>query len=100
MTALREVVISAALLAVLAGCAGKSKDTAEPPAKLTEFETVLDIEKLWSSKVGGKSERLRLGLRGSFSSSNSTVWPSLRPSKPPLATEELWKKTSAEPPSA
>jgi outer membrane protein assembly factor BamB len=63
VTALRQIVISAALLAVLAGCAGKSKDTAEPPAKLTEFEAALDIEKLWSSKVGGKSERLRLGLR-------------------------------------
>jgi outer membrane protein assembly factor BamB len=50
------------LAAVLGACAG-SKDTSEPPAKLTEFETTLDIERVWSSKVGGKSERLRLGLR-------------------------------------
>jgi outer membrane protein assembly factor BamB len=47
---------------MLQGC-GRSKDTAEPPAKLTEFETTLDVQKVWSSKVGGGSERLRLGLR-------------------------------------
>jgi outer membrane protein assembly factor BamB len=51
------------LLAALAGCAGRSKDTAEPPAELTSFDATLDVEKLWSGKVGGKSERLRLGLR-------------------------------------
>ena len=52
-----------ALLAVtLAACAG-SKDTSEPPAELTEFEATLDIDRVWSGKVGGESERLRLGLR-------------------------------------
>jgi outer membrane protein assembly factor BamB len=51
------------LLAVLAGCAGRSKDTSEPPAELTSFEATLDVDKVWSGKVGGKSERLRLGLR-------------------------------------
>jgi outer membrane protein assembly factor BamB len=62
MMTFQRIVLAAALLASLQGCAGK-KDTAEPPAKLTEFETTLDVEKVWSSKVGGASERLRLGLR-------------------------------------
>jgi len=63
VTTLRRIVVSMALLAVLAGCAGKSKDTTEPPAELIDFEATLDVQKVWSSKVGGKSERLRLGLR-------------------------------------
>ncbi len=41
----------------------RRKDTSEPPAELTTFEATLDVEKVWSGKVGGKSERLRLGLR-------------------------------------
>jgi outer membrane protein assembly factor BamB len=58
----------AALLALtlaitLGGCAGRSKDTSEPPAELTSFEATLDVQRVWSTKVGGKSERLRLGLR-------------------------------------
>jgi len=52
----------AVLAAALVAC-GRSKDTSEPPAKLTEYEQTLDVVKVWSSKVGGKSERLRLGLR-------------------------------------
>ena len=42
MTTLRRIVVSMALLAVLAGCAGKSKDTTEPPAELIDFEATLD----------------------------------------------------------
>jgi outer membrane protein assembly factor BamB len=60
----------AALLTALAtfsvvagGCAGRKKDISEPPAKLTEFDATIEVEKVWSDKVGGKSERLRLGLR-------------------------------------
>jgi outer membrane protein assembly factor BamB len=45
-----------------AGCAGK-KDRAEPPAELTKIEQTLDVRKVWSGKVGGKAERLRLGLK-------------------------------------
>jgi outer membrane protein assembly factor BamB len=47
---------------VVAGCAGK-KDTTEPPAELVAFDPSLAIRKVWSTKVGGGSERLRLGLR-------------------------------------
>ena len=52
----------AALAIVLAGCAG-GKNKSEPPAKLVEFQPTIQIDKVWSSKVGGKSDRLRLGLR-------------------------------------
>src|SRR5690242_18075103 len=52
----------AALALVLCGCAGR-KNKAEPPAKLVDFQPTMQIDKVWSSKVGGKSERLRLGLR-------------------------------------
>jgi outer membrane protein assembly factor BamB len=52
-----------ALLVAASGCGGRSKDTSEPPAELTDFDARLDVGRLWSSKVGGASERLRLGLR-------------------------------------
>jgi outer membrane protein assembly factor BamB len=51
-----------AAAALLSGCAGRSKDTSEPPAELTDFQPTIEIDKVWSGKVGGKSERLRLGL--------------------------------------
>ncbi len=59
---LRRVAALAVVAAALFGC-GRSKDTSEPPAKLTEFQPTIEIDKVWSRKVGGKSERLRLGLR-------------------------------------
>jgi outer membrane protein assembly factor BamB len=56
---------SAALvgLALVVGACGRSKDTAEPPAALVDFDATIDVEKVWSDKLGGKAERLRLGLR-------------------------------------
>ena len=48
--------------AAVVGCAGK-KDTTEPPAELVAFKQTLDVRKVWSGKVGGGAERLRLGLR-------------------------------------
>ena len=57
-----RIVTLAVLCAVLGGCAGR-KETAEPPAELTDFDATLDVERLWRGKVGGASERLRLGLR-------------------------------------
>jgi outer membrane protein assembly factor BamB len=59
----RRIVLCTALAVALGGCAGRGKDTSEPPAELADFETTLDVERLWSGKVGGSSERLRLGLR-------------------------------------
>jgi outer membrane protein assembly factor BamB len=61
----RRAVTLALLTVALAGCAGRSKDTSEPPAELQPFEATLDVQRLWSGKVGGGSERLRLGLRPS-----------------------------------
>jgi outer membrane protein assembly factor BamB len=62
VSALGRLALCTALLVVLGACAGR-KDTSEPPAELQSFEATLDVDKLWSGKVGGKSERLRLGLR-------------------------------------
>ena len=62
MNAALRIAALAVLSAALMGC-GRSKDTSEPPAELTEFDATIQIDKVWSGKVGGKSERLRLGLR-------------------------------------
>jgi outer membrane protein assembly factor BamB len=61
MSAAVRLVALAAFAVAIVGCG--SKDTSEPPAELTEFQPTIEIDKVWSSKVGGKSERLRLGLR-------------------------------------
>ncbi len=62
MNALLRVAACLTLAVVLGACAGR-KDVSEPPAELTDFDATVDVEKVWSDKVGGKSERLRLGLR-------------------------------------
>jgi outer membrane protein assembly factor BamB len=63
LRALRHLGLALLALPVLIACAGRSKDTAEPPAQLSPIEQTLDVHKLWSGKVGRGSERLRLGLR-------------------------------------
>ena len=50
------------IVAFAFGCSG-GKEKAEPPAKLVDFKPTLDVRRAWSQKVGGGSERLRLGLR-------------------------------------
>ena len=62
MRTVGRIALCTALLVVLGACAG-GKDTSEPPAELQPFEPTVQVDKLWSGKVGGKSERLRLGLR-------------------------------------
>jgi outer membrane protein assembly factor BamB len=58
----RSIFLSALVFStVLMGCA--SKDTTEPPAELVAFDQTLDVRKVWSKKIGGDTERLRLGLR-------------------------------------
>ena len=54
-----------AAAATLGGCGlfGGGKSTAEPPAELVEFERVIEIDDVWSRRVGKGSEQLRLGLR-------------------------------------
>ena len=47
------------------GCAmfgGGDEDPIEPPAELVPFEATLEVRKIWTARVGGDSERLRLGL--------------------------------------
>jgi outer membrane protein assembly factor BamB len=63
VTSLRRIGLLVALLAALQGCSGRGKDASEPPAELTSFDETLEVRKLWSNNVGGKSKRLRLGLR-------------------------------------
>jgi outer membrane protein assembly factor BamB len=50
-----------ALTVAVGACGGK--DTSEPPAPLVDFDATIDVERVWSEKLGGKAERLRLGLR-------------------------------------
>lgn len=60
--ALAELLMLLALASALAGC-GRSRDTSEPPADLVELDQTLDVRKVWSTKVGSGTDRLRLGLR-------------------------------------
>ena len=45
------MVALAALAVVLTGCAGR-KNKSEPPAELVDFEPTIQIDKVWSSKLG------------------------------------------------
>jgi outer membrane protein assembly factor BamB len=58
----RWLLATLSIVAFALGCSGK-KEKAEPPAKLVDFKPTLDVRRAWSGKVGGGSERLRLGLR-------------------------------------
>jgi outer membrane protein assembly factor BamB len=64
---LRLPLVVLAAAALLSGCAlfGRDKSTAEPPAELVPFDATIEVRRLWSSRVGGSSERLRLALRPS-----------------------------------
>jgi outer membrane protein assembly factor BamB len=61
-SALVRSVLVVPLLGLAAACAGRN-DTSEPPAELVQFDETLRVRKVWSKKVGGGTERLRLGLR-------------------------------------
>lgn len=58
----RHLLLAVLALTVLGACAGR-RDTSEPPAELVAFDETLDVRRLWSSKVGRGTERLRLALR-------------------------------------
>jgi len=53
---------SVAVVTLVLGCSSKNEKS-EPPAKLVQFKQTLDVREIWSHKVGGGFERLRLGLR-------------------------------------
>ena len=61
MTASR-VLAAVAIAAAIGGCGGK-RSTFEPPAELTRIEQTLDVDRLWTARVGRGGEGLRLGLR-------------------------------------
>lgn len=54
---------------VLLGCFG-GDEIIDPPAELIEFEGDVDIRRVWSKKIGGASERLRLGLKPASDGAN------------------------------
>jgi outer membrane protein assembly factor BamB len=56
----RQAVVAAALI-VVAGCS--SDKEIDPPAELTDIVKKRDVRRLWTSGLGGDSERLRLALR-------------------------------------
>jgi len=58
----RWLLATLCIVAFALGCSGK-KEKAEPPAKLVSFKATLDVRRAWSQKLGGGTERLRLGLR-------------------------------------
>lgn len=59
----RTTIYVATLLA-LTGCSifGNDEDEERLPAELLDFEAKLDVQKLWSHKLGKGSEALRIGL--------------------------------------
>ena len=66
---MRRIVLAisvASLLAALGACSSskkkdKDKDI-DPPAQLTDFPATLRVQKAWDANLGGKGEKLRLGL--------------------------------------
>ena len=57
----RQILAAAVLIAVTAGC-GRDNDSGEAPAELVSFDERLEVRRVWSTRVGGSAERLRLGL--------------------------------------
>lgn len=58
---------------LLAGCFGGGDDVIEPPAELIPFEADIDVRRIWSTKIGGATERLRLGLKPASDGANIYV---------------------------
>ena len=55
------ILAAAALVAGTAGCGGNN-DSGEAPAELESFNERLEVRRLWSTRVGRNTDRLRLGL--------------------------------------
>jgi outer membrane protein assembly factor BamB len=52
---------------LLGGCGGVSKrENVQPPAELTEFESTLEVQKVWSRSVGGGEARMGLRQRPAY----------------------------------
>jgi outer membrane protein assembly factor BamB len=50
---------------IVAGCSifGDDEEEKLEPAKLVDFDEAIDVKKIWSAKVGGESDFLRVALR-------------------------------------
>lgn len=57
-----RLVLAIAVLGIGASACSRNQSTTEPPAELQAFEERIEIRRVWSARVGGASERLRLGL--------------------------------------
>ncbi len=63
MNSIRYLIPLGLSVILLAGCGiFGDKDEELPPAELLKFKQTLDLKKVWSAKVGGGSELLRLEL--------------------------------------
>ncbi len=56
-------VIAVALLLPACGIFGNDKDEELEPMKLVDIDETLNVKRLWSAKLGGEAEHLRLALR-------------------------------------
>ena len=56
------LVVAVVVLGTGAGACSRDQDNSEPPAELQVIEEQIEIRRIWSARVGGASERLRLGL--------------------------------------
>ena len=64
MSPVRRLTLGLTLAAAFFAIAGCDNDKdKDPPAELVDIKPKLNINHLWSSGLGGKSERLRLALR-------------------------------------
>jgi outer membrane protein assembly factor BamB len=62
--ALKFVLIAASSVALSAcGLFGDEKDESLEPVKLVKFDASIKVRRLWSAKLGGDSENLRMALR-------------------------------------
>ena len=58
-----SIVMLAALALSACGLFGDDDDKELEPLELTDIETKIPIKRLWSTKVGGEAEFLRVALR-------------------------------------
>ena len=56
-----RLVLVVTVLALSGGCA-TNDEVGEQPAELQTFEEKIEVRRIWSARLGGSSERLRLGL--------------------------------------
>lgn len=64
MSSVRNIIVLAIATSLISGCGlfGGKDDEELPPSPLLKFKQTLNLKKVWSAKVGGGSELLRLAL--------------------------------------